>query len=82
LAGIFYEAIVVIAKRGLMLAAESVEAQQVFSRQLVVLGKAQSQKIDLLPAAKKFKMQVRPGRVSGLADIADHIARVDCLAFA
>jgi transcriptional regulator of aromatic amino acid metabolism len=51
LLGVLDETIVAVAERGLVLVAQSTEARQLFSRQLVVLGKSQTQEVDFLAAA-------------------------------
>ena len=66
-------------KQGLSLLAQTIEAGQIFSDQLLSLRYAQIEKVNLCAAVKKLEMQMRTGGVAGLTDIANDIARIDAL---
>lgn len=72
--------IVSFAEERLALRPQKIKALSVRSGELPVLWYAQIEKIYLGAAAEKLEMKMRAGGVARLADVADHLTRIDSLA--
>ena len=69
-------------QHGLSFVAQVLEPLQIFLGQLLAFLNAQVEKVYLGPAAQELEVQMRPGGVSGLPDVAYNVAGLDFLAFA